>query len=96
MKVKQVKEVDLTASEPFEIVLNDKSKNGDTVAKEIVLMADGSISIENDIDTQLVINQSTLDVEEYSEGWAIIPCEGISVLTITPSADCKLYYRVLV
>ena len=96
MKVKQVKEVSLTAGEPFDIVLNENAKSGDTVAKEIVLMSDAGISIVNDMGTQLVINQSTLEVEEYSEGWAIIPCEGIGLLSIEPSNDGKLWYRVLV
>ena len=96
MKIKKTNEVDLTANEPYDIVLNENAKAGDTVAKEIVLMSDAGISIDNDLGTQLVINQSTLDVEEYSEGWAIIPCEGIGLLSITPSQDGKLYYRVLV
>lgn len=96
MKVKQVKEVSLTANEPYDIVLNENAKSGDTVAKEIVLMSDAGISIDNDLGTQLVINQSTLEVEEYSEGWAIIPCEGIGLLSVTPSQDGKLWYRVLV
>ena len=96
MKVKKVNEVQLTANEPFDIVLNENAQNGDTVAKEIVLMSDAGISIENDLGTQLVINQSTLEVEEYSEGWAIIPCEGIGLLTITPTQDGILWYRILV
>ena len=96
MKIKKTNEVDLTANEPYDIVLNENAKAGDTVAKEIVLMSDAGISIDNDLGTQLVINQSTLEVEEYSEGWAIIPCEGIGLLSITPSQDGKLYYRVLV
>lgn len=96
MKVKKVNEVSLTAGEPVDIVLNENATAGDTVAKEIVLMSDAGISIDNDLGTQLVINQSTLEVEEYSEGWAIIPCEGIGLLSVTPSQDGKLWYRVLV
>lgn len=96
MKVKKVNEVSLTAGEPVDIVLNENATAGDTVAKEIVLMSDAGISIDNDLGTQLVINQSTLEVEEYSEGWAIIPCEGIGLLSVTPSQDGKLWYRILV
>lgn len=96
MKVSKVKEVELTAEQEFEIVLNENAKNGDTVAREVVLMADGAISIENEIGTQKVIDQSTLKVKEYEEGWAIIPCEGIGTLTVTATENCKLYYRVLV
>lgn len=96
MKVNKVKEVELTASEPFAIVLNENAKAGDTVVREIVLMADGSVAIENDLGTQKVIDQATLKVKEYEDGWAIIPCEGIGTLTITPAENCKLYYRVLV
>lgn len=96
MKVKTSKEVELTANEPYDILLNENAGNGDTVAREVVLMADGSITIENETGTQKVIDQSTLKVKEYEEGWAIIPCEGIGTLTVTAAADCKLYYRVLV
>lgn len=96
MKVKQVKQISLTAGEAVDIVLNENAKSGDTVAKEIVLMSDVSISIVNDMGTQLVINQGTLEVEEYTEGWAIIPCEGIGLLSIEPSEDGHLWYRILV
>lgn len=96
MKVNKVKEVELTANEAYDIVLNENAKAGDTVAKEIVLMSDAGISIANDLGTQKVIDQSTLKVKEYEEGWAIIPCEGIGLLSITPSQDGKLWYRVLV
>lgn len=96
MKFSKVKEVELTAEQKFEIVLNENAKNGDTVAREVVLMADGAITIENETGTQKVVDQSTLKVKEYEEGWAIVPCDGIGTLTITPAENCKLYYRVLV
>ncbi len=96
MKFSKVNEVELTAEQDFSIVLNENAKNGDTVAREVVLMADGAITIENETGTQKVIDQSTLKVKEYEEGWAIIPCDGIGTLTITPAENCKLYYRVLV
>ena len=96
MKVKIAKEVNLTAEEPYSIVLDDAFKAGDAVAMELVLMADGAITIENEIGTQKVVNVSTLKVEEYSGGWAIIPCEGLGEVIITAAEDCKLTYRVLV
>lgn len=96
MKFSKVNEVELTAEQAVDIVLNENAKNGDTVAREVVLMADGAITIENETGTQKVIDQSTLKVKEYEEGWAIIPCDGIGTLTITPAENCKLYYRVLV
>ena len=96
MKFSKVKEVELTAEQAVDIVLNENAKNGDTVAREVILMADGAITIENETGTQKVIDQSTLKVKEYEEGWAIIPCDGIGTLTITPAENCKLYYRVLV
>ena len=96
MKFSKVNEVELTAEQDFSIVLNENAKNGDTVAREVVLMADGAITIENETGTQKVVDQSTLKVKEYEEGWAIVPCDGIGTLTVTAAENCKLYYRILV
>ena len=97
MKVKQVKEVTITSEEGATIILNRDAKAGDTVAKELVFMVSDSATVENDYGTQMVINASTLQVEEYTEGWAIIPCEGLDVLYFSTSAEeATLFYQILV
>ena len=98
MKVKQIKQVDLTANEEYEIILNENSKAGDTVAREIVINCDGGLTITNSRgDSQKVMNSATFDVEDYAaEMVAIIPCEGIDFLLLTAESNCGLTYKILV
>lgn len=98
MKVKQTKEVELTAGEAFTLFLNENAEAGDTVARELVFMCDGSVFIDDDNDTPIkVIDAYTLEVGDYaSPKWAIIPCEGLGRVAFHPSSDCILWYKILV
>ena len=95
MKVKKAFSVMLT-NEPYNLNLN-QYKGGDTVIREVIIEAYDSITIENGSGmTQKVINAATLDVEEYSEGPAIIPCEGLSGLLISGAEGTTVDFMLLV
>lgn len=96
MKVKIAKEVELTANEQYEIILNENAKAGDTIAREFVFICSTGVTIENGDNYQKVINAATLDVEEYQGGWAIIPCEGLNILQFTSETNATLWYKILV
>ena len=99
MKVKQVKEVELTANEGFTIPLNGSLKGGDTVAREIVLLVDGEGTVtitDADSNAVKVINANTFDVESYSGGKAIIMADGLDSITVTSTAADILKYMILV